>query len=189
MKKWKNNQGTSYLAALLLFLLCSGCCCALLAAVTGMSGWASGLGAEKQEQLLLASGARLLRDALEENTCRGYLESGETGSEDALVITREPGGDLGDILEKGVRQVKETGFPCRLNWTMEVAGREEQPVQAEFTMDRKYEVTVILKGERQQCGLRIPAVSGQETEDPDGKRPFFVTWSRGTILPGKESVQ
>lgn len=96
------------------------------------------------------------RDELEEQVRRGYRIWDEEGNTGKLVFTREPGGNLGEILMTGVRQVKETGRVCRLTWTMEVSGQEEQGIEAEFTMDKEYQINVILRGERLKYYLQIP---------------------------------
>lgn len=185
MKKWKDDKGASLLLALLLFLLCAGGGAAVLALASGATGSIARLSELKQEQFTLSSGARLLRDELEEQVCRGYRTLDEEGNTGKLVFTREPGGNLGEILMTGVRQVKETGRVCRLTWTMEVSGQEEQGIEAEFTMDREYQINVILRGERLKYYLQIPAASSQEEE---GQESFSVIWSRGVIRAGKEQV-
>lgn len=66
MKKWKDDKGASLLLALLLFLLCAGGGAAVLALASGATGSIARLSELKQEQFTLSSGARLLRDELEE---------------------------------------------------------------------------------------------------------------------------
>lgn len=211
-KKLKGKGGASIVIALVFFLLCLTVGSIVLTAATASAGRMKEQRRRQQDYLTVSSAAELLRDQMAGLTYEITTETIDGGLPQRTYAA--PDAPLAATMAEDAKTVYE-GFPsspAARSFTLAADGLET--VQAGFSMDESYVVTVTLyladEEDARRCHMffTVPAVTEERTEyetwdevvegvNENGEPTqelvpheklteiFTVTWDKGEIRKGE----
>lgn len=164
LKKWGNTSGATILIALFFLLLCSLAGSVVLAASSTSSGRLSNLKKNEQSYYTLLSAVKLIKNEIE----------GEKYSRYHTYITEKDniiGEGYHELPENGLKKIltraadyiydanlKDKAAVYRDTLTIEASDSNINDVQAEFTMDAQYNISIEVSLENSSCIYKVPAV-------------------------------
>lgn len=170
-RKLESKSGAAMLIALIFLLLCSMAGSVVLAASSTSSGRLSNLKKNEQSYYTLSSAAKLLKKEIEgEKYSRYQIFLQDEAQPIVEDYNEEPQNELKNLLQKAADYIFEAnGNAVDATYvdtlTIETSDTNISEVQAEFTMDAFYNITIVLSLENSTCIYKVPAVLSENQRE------------------------
>lgn len=206
IKKYKNTSGASIFIALIFLLLCALVGSVVLTAASASSGRLVNLKKNEQSYYTVLSAAKLLKNEIIHSRVEITSENNEILS---YKDNTPPEKKMTEFLQEAIEQVfkskkqdgneREDGEehedefkPVYSDtWTIQSSEKVIKDVTAVFSMDKEYNIEIMLSEGNRRCELSIPAVMSEreeeivinngELKETATRKVINLTWLEGEI--------
>lgn len=193
IKKCNNTSGASIFIALLFFLMCSVAGSVVLTAASTSSERLVSLKKDEQSYYSVVSAAKLLKKEIEGEKYSRYQVKSKSGDLITEGYTEEPSKGMQEFVKKAADEVFRSSdtfsATYRDSWIIKVSDSSIEEVTAQFSMDKKYNISIQLFQGNRHYTLRVPAllskreevINNVDSEKVQKKEITTVIWTEGEI--------